>query len=92
MVALGKGEIDKIGKLMDENHLLLREIGVSREENEKIIEIARNSGALGAKLTGGGGGGSCIALAKDEKHAHDILNEIKKNGFTSFVTKVEASG
>ena len=44
------------------NHGLLNTLQVSTPELERLIMIARESGALGAKLTGGGGGGAIIAL------------------------------
>ena len=62
--AIAEGDLDKIGHLMNENHKLLYEVGVSILENEKIVEIFKTAGALGAKLTGGGGGGCCIAQLK----------------------------
>lgn len=84
--AIADGDLDKIGHLMNENHKLLYEVGVSILENEKIIEIFKTARALGAKLTGGGGGGCCIALAKDINHAKEILIKIKENEFDGFVT------
>ena len=47
------------------NHGLLNTLQVSTPELERLIMIARESGALGAKLTGGGGGGAMIALCED---------------------------
>ena len=51
---------------MDENQALLREIGVSSPELDRLIEVAREAGAKGAKLSGGGRGGCVIALANGE--------------------------
>lgn len=48
---------------MLENHAYLKEIGVSIPELDTLVKAAINAGALGAKLTGGGGGGNIIALA-----------------------------
>ena len=45
---------------------LLNALQVSTSELEELVEIARNHGALGAKLTGAGGGGAIIALAPDD--------------------------
>lgn len=52
-----------LGPLMLENHAYLKEIGVSIPELDTLVKAAINAGALGAKLTGGGGGGNIIALA-----------------------------
>lgn len=43
---------------MNINHALLYAVGVSHESLERLAYAARNAGAFGAKLTGGGGGGS----------------------------------
>jgi len=70
------GENAKLGPLMDENQELLAAIGVSHPEIDRVIGIARESGALGAKLVGAGGGGFCAALASDESAAKMIINKL----------------
>jgi mevalonate kinase len=47
---------------MDMNQLLLASLFVSTERIETLCRAARDAGALGAKLTGAGGGGCVIAL------------------------------
>ncbi len=64
--AIAAGEPGKLGPLMDENHALLREIGVSCPELEVLVAAARAAGAAGAKLSGGGRGGNIIALVSSE--------------------------
>jgi mevalonate kinase len=49
---------------MDQNHDLLRTLGVSSIELDQLCQAARQAGALGAKLSGGGRGGNMIALAR----------------------------
>ncbi|MEE9253834.1 MAG: hypothetical protein V3U43_02780, partial [Pseudomonadales bacterium] len=44
---------------------ILNGLQVSNAQLEELIQIARSNGAVGAKLTGGGGGGSIIALCPD---------------------------
>jgi mevalonate kinase len=52
-----------LGELMDINHGLLEALGVGSRELSELVYAARNTGgALGAKLTGAGGGGCMIAL------------------------------
>ena len=46
-------------------HGYLNALQVSTPELEELIHIARANGAQGAKLTGGGGGGSMVALCPD---------------------------
>ncbi|MDO8554350.1 MAG: mevalonate kinase [Candidatus Micrarchaeota archaeon] len=86
--ALATGDLKLLGELMNENQQLLNALGVSIEQNEAIIESALGAGALGAKVTGGGGGGTCLILAKDQKHATEIIFAIKKIGFDAFYTKI----
>jgi mevalonate kinase len=61
-----KNDLEKLGDLMNINHGLLSAIGVSTLELDQLVYAARRDGALGAKLTGAGGGGCMIAIAKDE--------------------------
>ena len=63
--ALMKADIQRVGDLMDLNHGLLSAIGVSTMKLEILCHTSRNNGALGAKLTGAGGGGCMIAIAED---------------------------
>ena len=83
-------ESDKklIGKLMNQNHKLLQDITVSSEINDKLVEIALNNGALGAKVTGTGRGGLVIALAKNEEIQEKISNAIKMEGYESWKTMI----
>lgn len=55
-----------LGKLMDQNQEILATLGVSSPDLERLIAAARRAGALGAKLSGAGGGGNMIALARPE--------------------------
>lgn len=64
--AIERGESETVGRLMNENHRLLQLIGVSSPELEGLVEAARESGALGAKLSGAGRGGNIIALITQE--------------------------
>jgi mevalonate kinase len=64
--ALLRNDREKLGDLMNINHGLLSAIGVSTPELDSLIHAARLSGALGAKLTGAGGGGCIIALSMPE--------------------------
>jgi len=69
VTALMEGDQGLLGSLMNENQKLLELVGVSSPELEGLITAARSAGALGAKLTGGGGGGCMIAIAKPEDHS-----------------------
>ncbi|MDO8586703.1 MAG: hypothetical protein Q7T82_06640 [Armatimonadota bacterium] len=56
---------EELGALMNENHSVQQGLGASGEVNDKLIEIARKNGAIGAKLAGAGHGGTIIALTFD---------------------------
>lgn len=86
--ALIKGDLTDIGKLMNQNHTLLQEITVSGEINDKLVEIALQNGAIGAKVTGTGRGGLVIALAENEDIKIEIANAIEKKGFDAWKTMI----
>lgn len=67
----------KLGQLMNENHRIQQELGASGEENDRLIEFALKSGALGAKLAGAGGGGTIIVLTL---HPAEIKEKFEKKG------------
>jgi len=52
----------RLGRLMNENHAIQRDLGGSGPANERLIAAALAAGALGAKLAGAGSGGTIIAL------------------------------
>ncbi|RLG85428.1 MAG: mevalonate kinase [Thermoprotei archaeon] len=61
--ALEVSDVIRLGELMNINQGLLDAIGVSNSKLSTLVYVARAAGALGAKLTGAGGGGCVIALA-----------------------------
>jgi len=63
--ALIQNDLKALGKLMNQNHALLKKLGVSSPELDNLVSAALNAGALGAKMTGGGGGGCMIAIAQE---------------------------
>ena len=64
--AIESGKWELLGDLMNTNHELLRKMTVSSPKLDQLVEAARNAGALGAKMSGGGRGGNMIALALPE--------------------------
>ena len=64
--AIEAGRSEMLGELMNENHILLQKLTVSSPELDRLVEAARDAGALGAKLSGGGRGGNMIALVQPE--------------------------
>jgi galactokinase/mevalonate kinase-like predicted kinase len=60
--ALLMADWTRLGRLMNENHAIQRDLGGSGDSNEQLIAAALGAGALGAKLAGAGDGGTIIAL------------------------------
>ncbi|MDR0319029.1 MAG: mevalonate kinase [Nitrososphaerota archaeon] len=87
-VALEAGDIVKVGELMNENHVLLQEIGVSSKELDYLVNVAREQGAIGAKLTGGGGGGCMVALTPGVELQERVASVFRAEGFEVLPTKI----
>lgn len=64
---LEQGDQRRLGAALDHNQALLARLGVSSPELERLIGAARDAGALGAKLSGGGGGGIMLALVERDR-------------------------
>jgi mevalonate kinase len=84
---LVENRLDDLGALMDEAHALLRELGVSCPELEDAVAALKSAGASGAKLTGAGGGGAAIGLARGEEHAREMAARLGARAFA-----IEAGG
>ena len=87
-MALLRGNISMVAGLMNLNHLLLQNITVSGEINDKLVNLARNHGALGAKMTGTGRGGLVIALTENEEIQDQVARSIEKEGFDAWKTLI----
>ena len=86
-LALSQGDIESLGALMNRNQALLQELQVSSPRLEKLITAAREAGAVGAKLSGGGRGGNLIALAPREKVAQ-VEKHLLEEGAVRVLTTV----
>ncbi len=64
------GLVEGLGNLMNRNQLLLKELTISSPELDLLVDAALTSGALGAKLSGGGRGGNMIALVSPQTAAY----------------------
>lgn len=65
--SIESGKPELLGELMDQNHAFLQKLTVSSPELDNLVDAARNAGALGAKLSGGGRGGNMIALVEQTR-------------------------
>jgi mevalonate kinase len=86
--AIQSGELAVLGNLMDQNQALLHEMTVSSPELDHRIATALSSGAMGAKLSGGGRGGNMIALVQPET-SQMVANALRDTGATgTIITQV----
>ena len=77
--ALVRGDYDTLGANMNVCHGLLNAMQVSTPELERMVDIARSNGAIGAKLTGAGGGGSVVALCPGS--LPQVAGALRKAGY-----------
>ena len=89
------GRPEALGPLMDENHALLQQMGVSSPELDHLVQAALEAGALGAKLSGSGRGGNMIALAaadRAEAIAEALQAQGAKRTLVTQVSQLSAGG
>ncbi len=79
--ALEAGDLEKVGQIMTENHKLLIDMEMSHEILDHLCNLAREHGALGAKVTGGGRGGYMVALTPGKELQDKIANVFQKEGY-----------
>jgi hydroxymethylglutaryl-CoA reductase len=84
--AIKRLDLERLGELMNVCQGLLNGLQVSSWELEELIQIARENGALGAKLTGGGGGGSMIALCPD--NAAKVVSAMQDAGYQAMTVRI----
>lgn len=96
-LAISAGDIVGLGRLMDLNQMLLAGLFVSTEDLERLCDLARQRGALGAKLTGKGGGGAAIALLDAHSDAEaggagaPIIEAWRAAGYDGFITPIRSA-
>jgi mevalonate kinase len=89
MFAIDDYRTQVLGPLMNDNHKLLVEMGVSSPKLDELVFAAREAGALGAKMSGGGRGGNMIALVAPER-AYKIAAALLEAGASdTIITEVK---
>lgn len=86
--ALERGDLQDLGVRFDAAHGVLGALGVSCPELEEAVAALRGAGALGAKLTGAGGGGAAIGLARDAAHAQELVRAAERAGLRAFAEEI----
>ena len=85
--ALAAGAWQQVGALFDASHASMRDdFEISCEELDAVVDTARAHGALGSRMTGGGFGGSAIALVPEDRAAtieDEIAGAFAARGWTA---------
>lgn len=89
--AIREGNVQAMGRLLSLNHWLVNALGVSHPTVDRLVYVSLEAGALGAKLTGAGGGGCMIALVTSETE-HAVAQAIKREGATPLLAKLSKAG
>ena len=88
---LAAGDLVSVGELMNINEGLLDSLGVCDVVLSKLIYAARTAGALGAKITGAGRGGSVLAIAT-AGNVDQVRQAITKQGARALTTAISSLG
>jgi mevalonate kinase len=88
IVSSAAPDLARLGTMLDEAHGALAALGLSTPALEDLCGSARAAGALGAKLTGAGGGGAVVALAPGREDA--VLDAWRARGKAGFACRVGA--
>ena len=86
-----KNDIKKMGEIMNEDQLILKKLGVSTERIDFLVDIMKENGAFGAKLSGAGGGDCVIGIVETSKKYY-IKEKIKQAGFQFINMKTNCDG
>ncbi|HVZ62405.1 MAG TPA: mevalonate kinase [Candidatus Nitrosotalea sp.] len=89
IMSLEKNNLSNLGLLMLRNHDLLKQIGVSTEKIDLLVNEAKKT-SHGAKITGAGGGGCAISLV-DNSNIDSTFNTLKKIS-DCFIAKIDYDG
>jgi mevalonate kinase len=84
--AIEAGDLVALGQLLDLNHTLLSSLMLCTSKLDSMCQAARAAGALGAKMTGAGGGGCMFALAPKRDVAERICETLGEDAFVAEVS------
>jgi mevalonate kinase len=89
--AIAAADLPELGRLLDDNQAVLAQVGVSCTAIERLTGAAHTAGALGAKLSGSGGGGIIVALCA-EGTSDAVAAAIEVAGGRAIVTRAGVEG
>jgi mevalonate kinase len=90
-IAISNQDLTTIAAIMNYNQSILSYLGVSSEIIDQMVETVLSEGCIGAKLTGGGGGGSIIAITKNGE-SYQVINNLRKKFSETWSTKIPMNG
>jgi galactokinase len=77
VAALEDGDLERVGKLLDESHASLRDwYEISTDAVERAVDRCKQAGAIGARIMGGGFGGNVLALYPPDARLPDGAVEV----------------
>ena len=85
-LAIETGDLIALGQLLDLNHTILSSLMLCTTKVDAMCQAAREAGALGAKMTGAGGGGCMVALAPKPEEAARLRDSLGEHAFVAEVS------
>ena len=85
------GSAEELGICMSQSHRILQNLNVSCSELDRLVAVAMEKGALGAKLSGAGRGGAMIALINEDTDANRFANDLRAAGAETVLTTMLGS-
>jgi mevalonate kinase len=86
-IAIETGDHIALGQLLDLNHTILSSLMLCTTKLDAMCQAARAAGALGAKMTGAGGGGCMFALAAKREEALRLREILGGGAFVADVSQ-----
>ena len=81
--SLSSDDLKETGRIMNENHKVLIEMGLSHEKLISLCDLACSLGAYGAKVTGGGRGGYMSALTPGKELQEKVASAFEAEGIAT---------
>ena len=81
--ALSAYDLRETGRIMNENHKILIDMGISHEKLVELCDLANSLGAYGSKVTGGGRGGYMLALTPGKELQDRVASAFEDRGIAT---------
>ena len=81
--ALAADRLQETGRIMNENHNILIDMGLSHDKLIELCDLANSLGAYGAKVTGGGRGGYMLALTPGKELQEKVATAFEAQGIAT---------